>query len=66
MVLQHIRIKGFTGEITIVRDYLRQIRQDKKQAFIRFESRPGEQFQIDWVILAALYTATVQESSMPW
>jgi hypothetical protein len=48
LVLQHIRIKGFTGEITIVRDYLRQIKQDKKQAFIRFESRPGEQFQIDW------------------
>ncbi len=48
VVLQHIRVKGFTGEITIVRDYLRQIRQDKKQAFIRFESRPGEQFQIDW------------------
>jgi transposase len=48
VVLQHIRVRGFTGEITIVRDYLRQIRQDKKQAFIRFESRPGEQFQIDW------------------
>ncbi len=48
LVLQHIRIKGFAGEITIVRDYLRQIKQDKKQAFIRFESRPGEQFQIDW------------------
>ncbi|EMS79977.1 IS21 family transposase [Desulfotignum phosphitoxidans] len=48
VVLQHIRVKGFTGEITIVRDYLKQIRHDKKQAFIRFESRPGEQFQIDW------------------
>jgi transposase len=30
VVLQHIRVKGFTGEITIVRDYLKQIRQDKK------------------------------------
>lgn len=48
VVLQHIRVKGFSGEITIVRDYLKQIRQDKKKAFIRFESRPGEQFQIDW------------------
>ncbi|MCF8076633.1 MAG: IS21 family transposase [Desulfotignum sp.] len=48
VVLQHIQAKGFAGEITIVRDYLKQIRQDKKQAFIRFESRPGEQFQIDW------------------
>ena len=48
VVLQHIQAKGFTGEITIVRDYLRELRPDKKQAFIRFESRPGEQFQIDW------------------
>jgi transposase len=48
VVLQHIRVKGFAGEITIVRDYLRELRTDKKQAFIRFESRPGEQFQIDW------------------
>jgi transposase len=48
VVLQHIRVKGFAGEITIVRDYLRKLRPDKKQAFIRFESRPGEQFQIDW------------------
>jgi len=48
VVLQHIQAKGFTGEITIVRDCLRELRPDKKQAFIRFESRPGEQFQIDW------------------
>jgi transposase len=48
VVLQHIRAKGFAGEITIVRYYLRELRQAKKQAFIRFESRPGEQFQIDW------------------
>jgi transposase len=48
VVLQHIQAKGFAGEITIVRGYLRELRQNQKQAFIRFESRPGEQFQIDW------------------
>lgn len=48
VVLQHIQAKGFAGEITIIRDYLRELRPDKKQAFIRFESQPGEQFQIDW------------------
>jgi len=48
VILQHIQAKGFAGEITIVRYYLRELRQEKKQAFIRFESRPGEQFQIDW------------------
>lgn len=50
VIMQHIQKKGFTGEITIVRDYLRDLRQDlgHQQAFIRFESRPGEQFQMDW------------------
>lgn len=50
VVLHHIQARGFTGEITIVRKYLRDLRQNwiTKQAFIRFESRPGEQFQIDW------------------
>jgi transposase len=50
VVLQRIKDKGFTGEITIVRDLLRQLRGERsqRQAFIRFETEPGEQVQIDW------------------
>jgi transposase len=49
VILNMIRDKGFDGEITIVRDYLRHLRGSRKrQAFIRFESRPGQQMQIDW------------------
>ena len=50
VVLQRIREKGFDGEITIVRDMLRKVRGKVKnrQPFIRFESQPGEQVQIDW------------------
>ena len=50
VVLRQIKEKGFDGEITIVRDYLRTLKQDtiSKQAFIRFESNPGQQMQIDW------------------
>jgi transposase len=50
VVLQRLQAKGFDGEITIVRDYLRQKRGRVKnrQAFIRFESSPGEQIQVDW------------------
>jgi transposase len=50
VVLQHLRNKGFTGQITIVRDLLRKIRgsQKQRQAYIRFESEPGQQMQIDW------------------
>ena len=50
VILQRIREKGFDGEITIVRDMLRKLRGNIKnrQPFIRFESQPGEQVQVDW------------------
>jgi len=50
VVLRQIKNKGFDGEITIVRKYLKVLKYDtgKKQAFIRFESQPGQQIQIDW------------------
>lgn len=50
VVMQRIREKGFDGEITIVRDRLRKLRGKvrNREAFIRFESRPGEQMQVDW------------------
>jgi len=50
VVLQRLRDKGFDGEITIVRDMLRQLRgrQKNRHAYIRFESEPGEQLQVDW------------------
>lgn len=50
VILQRINAKGFDGQITIVRDFLRQLRGQRKtrQPFIRFETKPGEQIQIDW------------------
>ncbi len=50
VVLRHIKERGFEGEVTIVRDYLRTLKRDAttRQAFIRFESDAGQQMQIDW------------------
>jgi len=50
VVLRQITDKGFDGEITIVRAYLRELRRLSmyKEPFIRFESEPGEQMQVDW------------------
>jgi transposase len=50
VIKQRIEEKGYSGGISILRDYLRAIRGRQKQpkAFIRFESPPGEQFQFDW------------------
>jgi transposase len=45
VVLQRLHENGFDGKITIVRDYLRHVRgpRKKREAFLRFESLPGEQ-----------------------
>jgi transposase len=50
VILQRIAPQGFNGGITILKDYLHRIRGNlkKKEAFIRFESLPGEQCQVDW------------------
>jgi len=50
VVLQKLTASGFDGKITIVRDYLRQVRgsRNKRKAFARFESPPGKQMQVDW------------------
>ena len=50
VVLQRIQNQGFDGKITIVRDYLLKLRgrQSSRRPFIRFESPPGKQLQIDW------------------
>ena len=50
VIRQRLGEKGFRGGISIVRDYLRSVRgrAKKKEPFIRFESAPGEQCQVDW------------------
>ena len=48
VIRQRLETKGFTGKTSILKDYLRTIRPRSRRAFIRFESEPGEQCQIDW------------------
>ena len=50
VIIQRLQQKGFDGEITILRNHLRNIRGKTKnrEAYIRFESDPGEQMQVDW------------------
>jgi transposase len=50
VIRQRLCELGFDGGVTIVKDYLKKIRPGRKhkKAFIRFESAPGEQCQIDW------------------
>ncbi len=48
VILQRIAPQGFQGGISILKDHLRSLREKTRQAFIRFESAPGEQCQVDW------------------
>lgn len=50
VIRQRLSELGFDGGITILRDYLKAVRAPsvKRQPFIRFESDPGVQCQIDW------------------
>ena len=49
-VLQRLQQQGFDGKITIVRDFLLKLRGQKiyRTPYIRFESPPAKQMQIDW------------------
>ena len=48
-VLREIQEQGYPGSYTILKDYVRQVKGAKPQpAFVRFETSPGEQAQMDW------------------
>lgn len=47
-ILERLRQEGFTGGITIVKDYIQQIRPRHKEAFLTLSFQPGECAQVDW------------------
>jgi transposase len=49
-ILQHLRSSGYTGGITILRDYLRSLRPEPKpkEAFFTLDFAKGEAAQVDW------------------
>ena len=48
-ILREIRDQGYPGSYTILKDYVHQIKGAKpKPAFVRFETPPGQQAQMDW------------------
>jgi transposase len=47
-VFQRLREAGFSGGLTIVRDYVRAIRPPRREAYLKLHFAPGECAQIDW------------------
>lgn len=47
-VFDEIKGLGYGGSITILRRYLEGLRPQGRKAFVRVETEPGEQAQVDW------------------
>ena len=48
-IFEEIKAKGYTGKYTILTDYCKTLRNDRKiKAVYRFETKPGEQAQVDY------------------
>jgi transposase len=51
-IFERIQKMGFTGHISIVKEYITELRKsENRKAVIRFETEPGHQAQVDWVLL---------------
>lgn len=51
VLAEELAYQGYTGKLTILRDYLRPFRQAmrrEREVTVRFETEPGEQAQVDW------------------
>lgn len=52
VLLKEIRLKGYTGEISILRRYIRQFKSlVKPDPLVRFETPQGKQLQIDFITI---------------
>lgn len=47
-ILEEIRKEGYSGEITLVRDYLRAVRPSRGRVYQEVEYPPGAAMQVDW------------------
>jgi transposase len=47
-IFEEIRKKGYEGQITILRDYLRKLRASRKDPYFRLSVPAGRQGQADW------------------
>ena len=48
VIYNELRQQGYTGKIRILREYLAKERPNQKEVYLRIETAPGEQMQVDW------------------
>ncbi len=47
-IFQRLREQGFTGGLTIVKDYVHSVRPPQREAFLKLVFEPGDCAQVDW------------------
>jgi len=47
-LLDELRSQDYSGQLSILKDFVRPHRRQREQAVLRFETRPGQQAQVDW------------------
>ena len=67
VIAQRLRPLGYTGGLSILKDYLHGVRAQTatQRAYVRMEPGPGERFEIDWGHFGALFYQGLRASSMP-
>lgn len=51
VLYREIKDQGYTGELTLLRGYLRQLKPASlPEPVVRFETKPGQQMQVDWIV----------------
>jgi len=49
VILREIRNRGYEGGYTILKDFMKPLRPERKSTFtVRYETEPGDQAQADW------------------
>jgi transposase len=52
VLLSELRLRGYTGGITILREHLVSLRPvEVPDPVVRFETKPGRQMQVDWGVM---------------
>ena len=50
VLLEEIRVQGYDGGLTRLRAYLRALKPAPRDVLVRFETEPGDQMQVDWIV----------------
>lgn len=47
-IFEKLKAAGYSGGVSTVRNYVMKLRGQKREAFVRYETAPGEEAQVDW------------------